>query len=297
MSLENQEGCLFILNGKKFIYTGFEQKLNGKKNHTFYGLDGIDSTSNQNDLTGLSFNDAINQTRLDANAAVLDIINSPVYSEYKKGIPKLSIPGFTGPKSFYEIPGENATPKKFNIISNKENLLPSENYVYRVGTNGPSIKYIQNGKIVDINNFIEDYKKMKLKYQIPTSVPLTDELPLTGELPTDEEPLTSGPPTSGPPTSGPPTNKLPTSGPSINELPTSVPPINELPTSGPSTDKLPTDEELTGIPLTDKELTGEVPTSVLQIDEPSTIVPQTSGLQTNESDKPITSELSEKILS
>jgi hypothetical protein len=168
--IKGKDGSLFTIKGKKYIYVGLQSDKTGKKNHTFYGLDGLNGLD-KFDLTGISLNDAINETSLNPNESVQKLVKSSIYNEYKVGIPdKLrTMPGLSGAAAFYEIPGPNATPKRLTTISEKEKILdPSNtNYTYRIGTNGPSLQYISEGKIKNISKFIDDYKKMILKKNIP----------------------------------------------------------------------------------------------------------------------------------
>jgi hypothetical protein len=175
MVFEKQEGCLFTLNGRRYIYTGIQKNLKGNFVPTFYGLDGLDN-GEKKDFTGANINDFINESNTNPKDSVLKIVKSPIYNEYKPGIPKklkgiLSLPS-SAPAAFYEIPGENATPKRITTISEKEKMLDpnSPNYVYRVGTNGPSLRYVKEGKMDDVDKFIKDYRNMTLKKSIPVVV-------------------------------------------------------------------------------------------------------------------------------
>jgi hypothetical protein len=167
MLFEDQEGCLFIINGKKYIYTGIQKNKKGTMVPTFYGLDGLNN-GEINNLTGTNIIDGFeNKSQNNADEAVLEIVRSPIYSEYKPGIPQnlRRMPGLTGPAAFYELPGEDGTPRRISDISEKEQMIDptNPNYVSRVGSNGPSIRYIKEGKIKDIRSFMNDYKKMILK--------------------------------------------------------------------------------------------------------------------------------------
>jgi hypothetical protein len=124
-----------------------------------------------------------------------------LFGEYIKGIPAAlrRAPGFPGPAAFYEIPGENATPKRLTTITEKEKMLDptNPNYVYRIGSNGPSLQYILQGKINDLKKFTNDYNKMILKKPFPRDKP-----PVIGPRPARPASPTQGPrPTS--PTQGP----------------------------------------------------------------------------------------------
>jgi hypothetical protein len=188
---KGQEGCLFTLKDKKYIYIGLQKDKKGKEQPTFYGLDGLDNGDN-NSLINFNINNAINESNTNADEAVLKIVRSTIYNKYIQGIPnKLRIaPGFSGPAAFYEIPGENATPKRLTIISEKEKMIDpnNPNYVYRVGSFGPSLTYIKEGKIKDIKKFTNDYNKMILKKEKPL-ISETNNEPLLSE--TNNEPLLS----------------------------------------------------------------------------------------------------------
>ena len=166
MSFEGQEGCLFIINGRKYIYTGIKKNKKNNMVPTFYGLDGLNN-GEINNLNGINIDQFENKSLNDSDAAVLEIVRSPVYSEYKPGIPKnlRPLPGFSSAAAFYELPGINGTPKRIEKITERERMLDpnNPNYVYRVGSNGPSIRYIKEGKITEIDKFIKDYEKMILK--------------------------------------------------------------------------------------------------------------------------------------
>jgi len=169
-NIEGEDGSLFTINGRKYIYAGLQKDKSGKKVHTFYGLDGLDN-NDKIDLTGFSINSAENETKKDANESVLQMVKSSLYGEYITGIPAAlrRAPGFPGPAAFYEIPGANATPTKLNKITEKEKMLDptSPNYVYRIGSNGPSVEYISSGKINNLKSFMNDYNKMILKKPLP----------------------------------------------------------------------------------------------------------------------------------
>jgi len=179
MSFENQEGSLFIINGKKYIYVGLQEDKNKNQVPTFYGLDALDNGEEVN-LTGSSvtnFENKSNTTPADAADAVLQMVRSPIYSQYKAGVPpKLRrAPGLPGPAAFYQIPGTDATPERLNKTSDIESAKQSNfSFVYRVGSNGPSIQYIKEGKIKDIKNFIKDYKKMTLTKSMQPSSPVVE---------------------------------------------------------------------------------------------------------------------------
>jgi len=162
---QGNEGCLFTLNNKKYIYAGLQKDKKGKELPTFYGLDGLDN-NDKNSLINFNINNAINESKINRDGAVLKMVESAIYSEYKPGIPeKLRLaPGFPGPAAFYEIPGEDATPKRITSIPTKEEEKKMDKnlkYVHRVGSNGSSLKYIKEGKMNDIKKFINDYNKMK----------------------------------------------------------------------------------------------------------------------------------------
>lgn len=159
---QEKEGCLFTLNKKKYIYAGLQKDKKGNSLHTFYGLDGLD----KDNLKNFEINNAVNES-VNKDGAVVKMVESAIYNEYKPGIPeKLRLaPGFPEPAAFYEIPGEDGTPKRITSIpKTKEEInemIKASKYVYRVGSNGPSLTYIKEGKMNDIKKFINDYNKMK----------------------------------------------------------------------------------------------------------------------------------------
>jgi hypothetical protein len=76
-NIEGQDGCLFTIKGKKYIYAGLQRdNTTGKKVHTFYGLDGLDNGEEVN-LTNFAINDAINESNSNADEAVLKMVGSP----------------------------------------------------------------------------------------------------------------------------------------------------------------------------------------------------------------------------
>ena len=167
--IKGKDGSLFTIKGKKYIYLGLQPDKSGEKIHTFYGLDGLDG-SDKFDLTDFNLNSITDESSSNPSESVKKILKSSIYNEYKSGIPdKLrTMPGLPGAAAFYEI---QATPKRLTVISEKEKMLsPSDpNYAYRIGTNGPSLQYISEGKIKNISKFIDDYKKMILKKSITSS--------------------------------------------------------------------------------------------------------------------------------
>ena len=180
-NLQNQEGCLFMLNGKKYIYTGVT-KQNGKNIHTFYGLDGV-NTADKNTLNGVQF-ETQNISDSDPDEALFQIVNSPIYGEYKTGVPEklrntpfsMDTPVTTKyPKDFWKIKKTdeltlNGTPIRITDMvtfknENSTMAIPNyyHDYAYRVGTIGPSLEYIENGKIKNINEFTQKYENIFLK--------------------------------------------------------------------------------------------------------------------------------------
>ena len=170
----NDIGCLFLLNGRRYIYGGKQLNKYGKMVPTFYGLDSLDGYNNEeNNLNNLNINNFQNRTQLNKSDALLEIVQSPIYSEYKTGIPlelRRTPLSRSLPSSFYQIRDVNGSPIQFKNLSSVTGAVSQNSYVYRIGSNGPSIKYIQDGKIIDINNFVKDYKKMVLKKQIAQPV-------------------------------------------------------------------------------------------------------------------------------
>ena len=167
--INGKDGSLFTIKGKKYIYLGLQPDKSGKKIHTFYGLDGLEG-SDKFDLTNFNLNSITEESTSNPSESVKKILKSSIYNEYKSGIPdKLrTMPGLPGASEFYEI---QAPPKRLTVISEKEKMLsPSDpNYAYRIGTNGPSLQYISEGKIKNISKFIDDYKKMILKKGVSAS--------------------------------------------------------------------------------------------------------------------------------
>jgi hypothetical protein len=167
--INGKDGSLFTIKGKKYIYLGLQPDKSGKKIHTFYGLDGLEG-SDKFDLTNFNLNSITEESTSNPSESVKKILKSSIYNEYKSGIPdKLrTMPGLPGAAAFYEI---QATPKRLTVTSEKEKMLsPSDpNYAYRIGTNGPSLQYISEGKIKNISKFIDDYKKMILKKGVSAS--------------------------------------------------------------------------------------------------------------------------------
>lgn len=169
-------GCLFLLGDtqKKYIYVGLQPNNQGDKEvPTFYSLDDIERETPGTDLTGKEIVDFFNMSKKSPGDALLQIVESDVFSQYKKGIPlKLrTFPGDkSGPGAFYKISGNNGTPEEFKTNEELENTKKkheqSATYVYRIGSVGPSVRNIANGKIADIPNFIKDYTAMTIKKNI-----------------------------------------------------------------------------------------------------------------------------------
>jgi hypothetical protein len=223
-NIEGQDGCLFTIKGKKYIYAGLQKDKTGKKVYTFYGLDGLDGI-NKNDLRGFSLNSAINETKNNANQSVLQIVKSELFNEYIPGIPiKLrTLPGLPGPAAFYEIPGVNATPTRLTKITEKEKMLDPNNpgYVYRVGSNGPSIQYILRGKINNLKNFTNDYNKMILKKPSPRDIKQPVTIPLvSSSVPPNVSPSASSSVPSNASSSVPPS----VTSNALSSVPPNVPP-------------------------------------------------------------------------
>jgi len=181
-SLQNQEGCLFMLNSKKYIYTGVAQE-NGKNIHTFYGLDGV-NTSEKNTLNETKF-DPQNISISNPDEALFQIVKSPIYGEYKTGVPEklrstpfsIDTPVTTKyPKDFWKIKKKenelttlNGTPERITDMKkfkdeNPNSRIPNyfSEYTYRIGEVGPSLQDIKDGKVTNIKEFIKKYKDIYL---------------------------------------------------------------------------------------------------------------------------------------
>ena len=179
IAIKDNIGCLFILGDppKKYIYVGLQPNNQRDKEEvpTFYSLDDIETGTPGTDLTGKEIVDFFNMSKKSPGDALLQIVESDVFSQYKKGIPpKLRIlPVYrSGPAAFYKISGNNGTPIRFTTYNElkeqKEQKLkePSATYVSRIGSVGPSVSNIANGRIADIQNFIKDYTAMTIKKNI-----------------------------------------------------------------------------------------------------------------------------------
>jgi len=205
IATEADIGCLFLLGDtqKKYIYVGLQPNNQRDKEEvpTFYSLDDIETGTPGTDLTGREIVDFFNMSKQSPGDALLQIVESDVFSQYKKGIPaKLRIlPGDrSAPRAFYKISGNEVTPEgtpkgtpeEFETnkeIEQQKLNEQSATYVSRIGSVGPSVRNIAKGKIADITKFIKDYTAMTIKNI--DSVPVQGDVPVEGFVFPDEKPV------------------------------------------------------------------------------------------------------------
>jgi hypothetical protein len=197
---DSDRGCLYTISGKKYIYTGTQKNTKGNMVHTFYGLDGIEPDETI-DLTGIPLNKETfkNETLFDTTSgnrssikAAVDIVKSPIYGTYTKTYNKAELPkqlnsrfgkllknfkNPTFPSAIYIVADPYGTPKRYDnpdlgFIPNLLDYKPLQIYAYRIGENGPGLQNIKEGKINKIDEFINDYKKMKLTSEMKSFVPV-----------------------------------------------------------------------------------------------------------------------------
>jgi hypothetical protein len=160
-------GSLFTFNGQKYILG-----TNNNNTLTFYGLNGVSESVPLPEKTGMNIKEGQNETQKSPQKALEEIVHSGVFGSYQPGIPAKLATGFSlmskDPKAYYDIKNNNGTPKEYTKLFPSGEVKP-EDCVYRVGTNGPNINNIVDGKISGnkLNAFIKEYNDKKFTLTNP----------------------------------------------------------------------------------------------------------------------------------